>query len=212
MTAQGYTGGSVAIADVSGLQAALDLATYQTIRPLDHGTLTAWNFDPGACVQAGTVVATAGLSYIFRFRALSTVISNLHVHLTAGGVSLTANQCFMSLHNDAGAQLGPGAITGSLHATGAGGWGDGGFKTLPLNTPMLVTPYAWYKARLWFNGTTGPTLSRGTNSAAAIIDAAMTAPALRWATADAGLTTAGLAPANLGALTGSNTAWWIGAS
>lgn len=208
MTAQGYTGGSVAIADVAGLQAALDLATYQVIRPFDHGALNGWNFDPGSCVQGGTVLTTAGVSYIFRFRALSTVISNLHIHLTAGGVGLTAGQCFASLHNDAGAILGPGAITPDQAAS----WGTGGFKTLTLNTPMAVTPFSWYKARLWFNGTTGPALSRATNSSAAIIDAGMTAPALRWATADVGITTPGTAPNNLGALTGSSVAWWIGAS
>lgn len=194
-----------AITDVTNLQAALT-----PYRAADHN-LTGWTFDP-IMVQGGTVLATAGLSYVFRIRALSTTITNIHVHLTAGGSSLTSGQCFASLHNDAGAILGAGAVTASLHSTGSNGWGDGGYKTHPLTTPQAVTQYDWYRVRLWFNGTTGPTLSRALNSNTVIVNAGLSAPNFRYATADSGLTTSALAPGTIGTQTGANTAWWMGLS
>lgn len=184
-------------------QAALAAIPVIPIKPSDHG-FVGWMFDP-AQVQAGTILATAGLSYIFRFRATGSLITNLNMHFTAGGTGLTAGQCFASLHSDAGAQLG-------ITADQAANWAGGGYKICPLVTPVAVTPGTWYKARVWFNGTTGPTLSRGVNSSSVITNAGLSAPNFRWSTADAGLTTGGTAPANIGTMTGAATAWWLAAS
>lgn len=198
---------------IAGTAVSTSLATLGSgvVRASDHG-LSGWTF-PTVQVQAGTVVPTAGLSHIVRLKVGNvTTITNILMHLTAGGSVLTSGQCFASLHTDAGVILGAGAVTASLHSTGTGGWGDGGAKTLALTTPQTVTPNTWYKVRFWFNGTTGPTLSRGVNSSSAIVNIGLAAANSLYSTADAGLTTAGAAPGTIGTQTGSATAWWVGLS
>lgn len=186
----------------------LDLQAEQ-IGPLEHGgILTGWSFDPVSGVQAGTVMATAGRMEVVRFRALSNVITNLHFHITTPGSGLTANGCFAALYNDAGAILGGGAIT----ADQAAAWAVGGFKTMPLLVAQGVTKNAWYKMAWWYTGTTGPTISRGLNSSSAIVNAGISVPPFRYATADTGRTTAASVPANLGTQTGAACAWWMGVS
>jgi hypothetical protein len=178
--------------------------------PLDHG-LVGWTWDP-IHQQAGTVVPTAGLAHVVRIRALGPVVTNIHVHVTVAGSVLTANQCYMALYNDAGALLGAGAITASLHNTGTNGWGDTGAKVHPLSTPQGVTTNAWYKVLFWYQGTTGPAFSRNTNAGSSMLNIGLTAGTARYATANSGLTTAGTVPANIGATSGGSTAWWVGLS
>jgi hypothetical protein len=189
----------------------VDNAYLPTYQPSDQNFL-GWSFEPASGVAAATVQPTAGLAQMCRIRVLGSTITNIHFHLTAGGSVLTANQCYAAVYNDAGALLGAGAITASLHSTGVNGWADGGLKTHPLTTPQAVTPGGWYKILWWFNGTTGGTFSRGTNSGSAILNAGLTAATARYATANSGLTTAGTVPANIGTQTGGNTAWWVGVS
>jgi hypothetical protein len=185
---------------------ASQVASSAQVKATDHN-LVGWTFDP-AMIQAGTVLPTAGLANVARVRALGATVTNIHFHFTAGGSVLTAGQCFAALYNDAGALLGAGAIT----ADQAANWGSGGFKTCPLTVAQGVTLYGWYRVLWWFNGTTGPTLSRGVNSSSVILNAGMNAPTLRYSSADAGLAAAGTAPANIGAQTGTPTAWWVGLS
>lgn len=173
-------------------------------RPTDQN-LAGWSFDP-ALVQAGTILPTAGLANVARIRVLTSTITNIHFHFTVAGSGLTAGQCFAALYNDGGALLGAGAVT----ADQAANWASGGYKTCPLSVAQGVTPNAWYKVLWWYNGTTAPTLSRAVNSSSAILNAGLAAPTLRYASADAGLTTA--APANIGTQTGTATAWWVGVS
>jgi hypothetical protein len=198
--------GQVPLSQLTLVQSQIDAGLSGLARPTDHN-LAGWTFDP-AHVQAGTVVPTAGLSHVVRVRALTSVISNILLHLTAGGSALTAGQCFATLHNDAGAQLGAGAIT----ADQATAWATGGLKVMPLTVAQAVTPNAWYRIRFWFNGTTGPTLSRAVNSSSAILNAGLSAPNFRYSTADAGLTTGASAPSNIGTQTGGPTAWWAAVS
>lgn len=175
------------------------------ISPADHN-LMGWTFPPDM-VQGGTILPTAGLSYVVRVRAQTALITNLHLHLTAGGAALT--NAFMTLHTDAGVLVGAGAVSADQSAA----WQSGGYKTVTLTTPQAVTPGNWYRVRFWVGAaTTLPTLSRGVNSSAAIANAGLAAPNLRFATADAGLTTAALAPNTIGALNGGPTAWWVAMS
>lgn len=186
--------------------ATANLASAAQVKATDHN-LAGWTFDP-ALIQAGTVLPTAGLANVARVRVLSGVVSNIHFHFTAGGSSLTAGQCFAALYNDAGALLGGGAIT----ADQAANWATSGFKTCPLSVAQGVTPNAWYRVLWWFNGTTGPTLSRGANSDAATLNAGLSAPLLRYSSADTGRTNAASVPANIGAQTATQAAWWVGLS
>lgn len=175
------------------------------ISAADHG-LAGWTF-PADNIQAGTILPTAGLSYVVRIRAMSALITNLHIHLTVAG-SVLANS-FMSLHTDAGVLLAAGAVTADMSTT----WQTGGFRTCPLVTPQAVTPGSWYKVRWWVgSATTLPTLSRAVNSSTAITNVNLSAPNFRYATADSGMTTAALAPTTIGTMTGGATAWWVGLS
>jgi hypothetical protein len=188
---------------VSTAQAVADNAN---VRAIDHG-LGGWTFDP-VQVQGALVLATAGLSYVVRLRVMTGVVTNIHFHFTVAGSGLTSGQCFASLHNDAGAILGAGAVT----ADQATNWASGGYKTCALTVAQGVTAGDWYKIRFWFNGTTGPTLSRGVNSSSAITNAGLSAPNFRFSTADTGLTTSAGAPGNIGTMTGGATAWWVAVS
>jgi hypothetical protein len=191
--------------------AQANAARWAVKSPEDAG-YCGWMYDPGASVQAGLVMPTGGLSHIFRFRATKNTISNLHMHFTAGGTGLVTGQCFMSLNSDAGAQLAISADQAGATG-GSSNWSTSGYKTIPLvGGPVSVTPGAWYKARMWSNGTTGPTASRAVNSNTVITNAGLAAPNFWWSTADTGLTTAASAPANIGTMTGIATAWWLAAS
>lgn len=171
------------------------------VRAADHG-LVGWTFDTTG-VQAGTVQPTAGLAQVARVRAQGSTITNILLHFTSGGSALTSGQCFAALYTDAGALL-------AASADQATAWAGGGLKTCALTAPQAVTSGAWYRVLWWFNGTTGPTISRGVNSSSAIVNAGMTAPTLRYSTANTGLTTT--PPANIGTQTGGATAWWVGVS
>lgn len=178
-------------------------ALNHNVRAADH-SLAGWTFDPTG-VQAATVLSTAGVSHIVRIRVTGTLITNILIHMTVGGSTLTAGQCFAELFTDAGTRL-------ASTADQATAWTSAGMKTMPLVTPQAVTSGAWYKVRFWFNGTTGPTLSRGINSSSAILNAGLSTPNFRFSTADTGLTTAALAVTTIGTQTGTATGWWVGLS
>lgn len=177
------------------------------VSPTDHG-LSGWSFDP-AGIQGGFVLNTPGLSYVVRVRCLAPVINGVRFHFVNPGSGLTAGQCFASVHNEAGAQLGDGAITADQSTY----WATGGDKACPLLVPQGATPGANYLVRFWYNGSTGPQLSRGCNSAAAAtnwgIPATVGGP-FRFGTADAGMTTAPAGAPTLGPRTGFGTALLVG--
>lgn len=179
-------------------------------RATDH-SLVGWSFDP-ADIQGGTILPTAGLLQAVRVRPLAPVVTNIDMYVTAGGSSLTTGQCLAGLFNAAGALLGAGAVTASAHSTGVAGWGDAGAKRLPLSVAQAVTAYADYLVAFYANTAgTLPTFARAAAlSHGAALNAGMSAPTLRFSTANTGLTTA--MPANVGAQTAVGTAWWVGLS
>lgn len=210
MTATGYTGANVGMSDVDGLEAELAELGADEYRATDHGYV-GWTFDPAVGVQGGTALATAGLGYVARVQAMSTVVSNIVVHLTAGGTGLTSGQCGATLHNDAGALIGASAYT----VDQAAAWATPGQKPMALTVPQGVTQYAFYRVRLWFNGAVGPALARAANTDADLINAGLAAPDFRFSTADPGLTTPALAAANFGTIgtqTAAGTANWVALS
>lgn len=191
---------------VSGTPGTWTTQMLPAIVAADHN-FTGWTYDPIA-IQGSLAQITAGLSYVARVKNFGSTVSNIHMHLTAGGGTLTSGQCFASVHTDAGVQVG---ITGTLHSNGTAGWGDGGFKTLPLvGGPFAVTPGAWLKVRWWWNGSTGPVISRAINSSGVITGAGLVNPNFRFATADGSLTTTG--PGTIGTMSASPTAYWVALS
>ncbi len=170
----------------------------------DHG-LAGWTFDP-AQIQGGTLLPTAGLLQVVRIRTLATVVNNILIYVSIAGSGLTAGQCFAALYNDGGALLGGGAVTADQSTP----WASTGLKTMALTVGQGVSQYAWYRVGLWYNGTTAPTVGRAAVTTGAALNPGMTAPTLRFSTADSGLTTT--PPANIGAQTVAGNAWWVGLS
>lgn len=171
-------------------------------QPGDHG-LAGWTFDP-ADVQGATILPTGGRLELARFRAASGLITNILATVTVAGGTLTSGRNFAALYTDAGALV---AATADQTTP----WGTTGLKTMALTTPQTVVPGAFYWVGIYANGTTLPTLARGSvafNGAA--LNSGMAAPVLRYSSADTGLTTA--MPATLGAQTAQPTAWWFGLS
>jgi hypothetical protein len=158
-----------------------------------------------AHVQAGTILPTAGLLNLVRVKLTSSIATNILIHLTVAGGTLTAGQCFAALYNSAGSLFGAGAVT----ADQAANWQSGGLKVMPLNVAQTV-PVGYAYVAFFANGVTLPTLSRGVNSSSAILNAGLSAPNFRYASADSGLTTT--MPNSFGAQTGTATAWWVGVS
>lgn len=172
------------------------------IVPADHNLL-GWTFDP-AEVQAGTIMPTAGLLQLARVKVFGTLVTNILIHLTTGGTTLTAGQCFAALFSPTGTLL-------SATADQSTAWGSGGLKSMALTAPQVVGWGSWPYVGLFANTAgTMPTLSRGLNSSSAILNAGLAAPNFRYASADAALTTA--MPASFSAQTGTATAFWVGLS
>lgn len=177
---------------------------------IDKG-YAAWNGDPGTAVQAGTIIPTGGLSFIFRLRALKPLFSKIQMHCSTTATGVTNAWC--TLHDDNGLILNANAKSNANQNTA---FNSGGMKDFTFISPQAVTPGAFYRVRVWFTtGTTLPTISRMCNSNTAIINPDITGTAAStaygWASADSGLTDLASAPDQIGNLTGANTAWWMGA-
>ena len=175
-------------------------ATDDNNAPLDHG-LKAWSSDP-AVPTLSTIIPTAGLLHIVKLPLRSRqTISSAWTSVTTAGATLT-NVGF-ALYSSAGALL-----TSSVNVNGATAtaFQSTGSKQVTF-TAQTIGPGSFYVA-FWFTGTTLPTLMR--NSVLAAMNFNLAAPNLRYATADAALTTA--APATLGAQTAASAAFWAAAS
>lgn len=168
--------------------------------PADHGFLT-WTFDPAVVYAAGTALPTAGLMYTTRLHLpVAASVTNIVIYLTGAGVGLTAGQCFAALYRS-GTLIG---VSGDQSGT----WNSGGTKTMALAGGPYALAAGDVIVGLWFVGTTGPSVFRGNNTAAANIG--LTATSSRFGTADAGLTTT--APNPLGALSAYNVGHWAALS
>lgn len=170
-------------------------------QPVDQG-MAGWTFDP-AEQQAGTILPLAGQLNVCRIKVSSAAVTGIMIYVTVAGATLTAGQNFAALFNDAGAILGGGAVTADQSTP----WQSVGLKSMALNVAQAVVPGAWYRVGIFGNGTTLPTIARAANIAPVALNAGMSAPTLRYSTADTGLTTT--MPANIGAQTAASPAWWV---
>jgi hypothetical protein len=172
--------------------------------PVDHGAI-GWTFDP-ADTQAGTILPTAGRVEVVRIRATAALVTNINLHVVTAGGTLTANQCLAALFTDAGVLL---SATGNQ----ATAWQSTGMKVCALSAAQAVTPGQWYRVGFYANGTTLPTFARGSSVGAVgsdLINYGLSAPTLRFSTADTGRTTT--MPGTLGSQTAAPIAWWAGLS
>ncbi len=171
----------------------------QTI-PSDH-QLAGWSFDP-VKIQAGVIQLGGGTLQVARVKVTNALqLSTLYMNVTLGGLTLVSGRNYCGFYSDAGQLLGQTADMTTA-------WSTPGLKAMPIQGgPLQVTPWTWYKIAWYTNGLTVPSLSRGMNVSATVLNAGMSGTTLRFSTADTGLTTA--LPATIGTQTAADIAWWV---
>lgn len=170
--------------------------------PSDHN-LAAWTCDP-VNLQASLLALGSGTLQGARFKVNSaTLITNLFMYVSTGGITLTSGRCRIGLFTDAGALL-------SDCGDQSTAWSSTGLKTMPLAVPQAVSPWTWYKVAWYANGLTAPTFARGSNLNAAVLNAGMGPWTYRFFAADTGLTTA--LPAQMATPSAGDTGWWVAAN
>lgn len=169
--------------------------------PADHNYLT-WTYDPAVSL-AGTTVPAGGVLHLIKLKLdQAALVSNIIINLTSAGTTLTSGQNFALLYSSGGTLLGS---TATQHTA----WQSGGVKTMALVTPVTV-PAGYVYGGFYTVGSVLPTISRGQVTTANGGNAGLSAPNLRHATADTGLTDT--PPATFGAQTAGATAWWMALS
>lgn len=168
--------------------------------PSDHN-VDAWSMDPAA-IPLNSTALTAGALNLVKLQLPSlTSINTVFVTVATAGATLT-NVGF-ALYSAAGALMTSSVNTNGATATA---FQSTGVKTVTFTTPQIITGY--FYVGFWSTGTTQPALLRASQSAAMNFN--LSAPNLRFATANSGLTTA--APATLGTQSVAGNAWWVAVS
>lgn len=154
------------------------LSTSYNYGPGDHGFL-AWSC-PVEAASGTYQLATAGTIYLSRVHLpTAATITNLHVHVTTAGGTLTSGQCFAALYDVA-------AITKrGTTATQHTAWESVGAKTMALSAAYAASAGDYYVA-LWYNGTTAPTFARTGNNTVATLTNTGYSTKFKAATADTG--------------------------
>jgi hypothetical protein len=149
--------------------------------PVDHGFQT-WSFDP-LHIAAGTyTLASAGVLYGATVKSVGRVITNVCAYMTTAGGTLTSGQNFAAVYQ--GGNLV--AQTGDMSTLWAG---STGLLTMPLAYPVTVAEGDLFVAFV-ANGTTKPTFATATGtSVAAIANAGLASPNLRFASGGTSITT-----------------------
>ncbi|WIM97698.1 hypothetical protein ACTOB_001246 [Actinoplanes oblitus] len=165
----------------------------------DHGLL-GWNFDPALSIGS-TILGANGTLYLARIKVPKAItVTNLHVHCTSVGATLTTGRNFAALFTAAGAR-----VASTVDQSTA--WTSLGLQTMALTSAQAIAAGDYYVG-FYGNGSTLPTFARGTSLSAA--NTGLAAPNFRFASADTGLTTA--MPSNIGAQTALSVAYWVGLS
>jgi hypothetical protein len=170
--------------------------------PSDHGFKT-WTMDIG--VIGGNAVPTSGTLNLARVHLpTAQSITNVLLYVFTNGTGLTANQCYAALYTSAGAKV-------DITADQSTPWASTGLKTMALAGGAYSAAAGDYYVAWWSNtGTSNPAFLRG--GTAANVNAGLSAPNFRFATADTGLTTAGTIPLSFGTQAAANNGWWAGLS
>lgn len=171
--------------------------------PADHGFLT-WT-QPMETVGANSVIIpTAGLLNVVRLKLPeAALVTNIAMYVTVIGATLTASQNLVAVFGASGTFLSATNAAATVTA-----WTGTGLKSLALTTPTII-PAGYCYVGFYYNGTTAPTF-RGASLNSAFVNAGLAAPNLRFASADAGLTTA--MPGSIGTQTATGVSWWVAAN
>lgn len=171
--------------------------------PTDHG-MKAWSYDMSS-ITAGTAGADGVLQICLLHLPIAASITNVCLHVTTAGTSLTANNNIAALYTAAGALVG-------VTADQSVAWTSSGYKQMALTGGPFARTAGDYYVAWWLNGSgTDPSFARSGNAAS--VNNGLSAPNLRFATtADVGLTNAASAPSTLGAQTAASIGWWAALS
>lgn len=169
-------------------------------QPPDIG-LKAWTYDHVLAANA-TILASAGVARCARVKLpRAGSVTNIHVIVTTAGGTLTSGQNFGALWTNSGV-----LVAQTTDQTTA--LGSVGFKTMAFAAPHALVA-GTYIVGLWSNGTTLPTLARGTALTSPAANAGLST-GYRFFTVGSSLTTA--APDPTGAESVASTAYWFGLS
>lgn len=158
----------------------------------DNGFI-AWTYDP-ACCEAQDSMQASGTLLVGKVHVpVATTITNLYLFCAVAG---TTTGFYGALYTGAGALLAQSANQ-SLNS--------GTLKAIPLSTPQAV-PAGIYYVGFWSVYTVAPQFYKPI-AVGALLNGLLAAPNMRFATADAGLTTT--APATIGAQTATSDPFWM---
>lgn len=169
-------------------------------QPQNYGWL-GWTYDP-AGATAGSIPGTAG-RVEFATINLDSAASITNVILTLGvaGSGLTASQCLAGLFQG-------GTLLGVTADQSANWVGALGIQTMALTGGPFAVTAGSIQVGFFYNGTTGPTFSRGSNISTN--NAALAGVNARFGRADAARTTT--MPGTLSNFALESVAWWAAVS
>lgn len=167
----------------------------------DHG-FTGWTYD--VAQASGQSALAGGTLYLAKLKiGRRMTVSNIHIYVSGAGATLTSGQNFALLYS--ATNQGLLAQTASQHTA----WQSTGFKDMAVITPVQVDAGYLYVG-IYSNGGTPPSVARQPPQAAALVNAGLSSPNLRFATANTGLTTT--PPATFGAQSSTSVAYWAAVS
>lgn len=203
LTTKPVTDAAAAVVGVSTLAAPADHVHGRPVfMPADHG-MKAWSFDPAA-ITAGTAPSDGVLQLCLVHLPVAASITNVCLHVTAQGTSLTTGNNIAALYTSAGVKVG-------VTADQTVAWATAGYKAMALAGGPFTCAAGDYYVGWWINGSaTDPSFARWGNSVAA--NNGLAAPNFRFATADGSLTDAASAPAPFTTQTAASIGWWAGLS
>ncbi|MGA4942140.1 hypothetical protein [Streptomyces cinereoruber] len=170
--------------------------------PTDQG-LISWTFDPATNITAQSAL-TSGQLYMVRLAVRSAAtVSTVVVPVGTAGSSLTAGQSLVGLYSSTGTLL-------AQSADQSASWTSTGAKSVPLASPVSVTA-GYYVVGVMSNGTTPPSLLRGSNASigAGFANIGLSTADSRFSTHGAGLT-ALPSSVSMGSRTPATAAMWVG--
>ena len=169
--------------------------------PADYGYL-GWSYDPA--FGSGNYAAVSGTVAGVRLWLPACTVTNITLHVTTAGSTLTAGESFAALYSGANP-----AVLLSATADQSASWNSVGIKTMALTTPQAVST-GFYNICLFSVGTTPPNFARVGSITSLAVNQNLPTGALRAYTADTARTTS--FPATQGAQTGQQFTLWAAVS
>ena len=169
--------------------------------------LQGWTYDPAFATQSSPPSGVAGRLQLARVRCPAPFAATaVRLYVATAGATLTAGQNLAGLYTAAGSLIAPTADLSS---------GANSFLTADANSFALTggpfnLPAGDYYVAWYYNGTTAPAFARAGSINGPLSNLGQSAPGLRFAIADTGLTTA--LPASFGSQSIASNCWWAGIS